>query len=143
MQLGRFSDRLFDDRIEFDDTPGKLLPRTGCVCEISGPATAKAAANRPMISVAMDAIRAANRRSALLKSVPARMMPAHTMPMQISVQRVMAIKKAHAAAHITRPARKAMRFCGKQAASTTMAIPPTIVPITRYQPLRNEAPRWG
>ena len=51
--------------------------------------------------------------------------------------------RAHAAPHKARPARKAMRSCGKQAVSTTMAIPPTIVPIMRYQPLRNEAPRWG
>ncbi len=50
--------------------------RTGCVCESSGPTSAKATANRPMISVAMDAIRVASRRSAVPKSVPARMMPA-------------------------------------------------------------------
>jgi len=135
-----------------------------------------------MISIAMDAIRVANRRFALPRSVTARTTPAQTMPMQISVQRITANVKAspftppvapsslpaiiaavtpaicaarakklrsivairaQAAPHNARPARKAMRSCGKQAVSITMAIPPTIVPIMRYQPLRNGAPRWG
>ena len=35
------------------------------------------------------------------------------------------------------------RSCGKHAVITTIATAPTTVPIRRYQPLRNDAPRCG
>jgi hypothetical protein len=36
-----------------------------------------------------------------------------------------------------------MRCCGKQAVSTTIMTAPTMVPITRNQPLRSDAPTPG
>ena len=156
--------------------------RIGCVSGSSGPASAKVPTNRRMTSIDISAIRAASRRLALPKSVPASTTPAETMPTQISVQRITAstkaspfapptapssllamiaavipascattakelrsivATKAQPAPHNARPTRKATRFCGKHAVSTTIATAPTTVPIMRNQPLRSEAPRCG
>lgn len=51
--------------------------------------------------------------------------------------------KAHPAPQNARPARKATRFYGKHAVSTTIATAPTTVPTMRNQPLRKEAPSCG
>ena len=52
-------------------------------------------------------------------------------------------RRAHPAPHSARPTRNGARSCGKKAVSTTIATPPTMVPIRRNHPLRSEAPRCG
>lgn len=90
-QLGGLCDRLVDDRIERRDPPRRA--RVEPAASPAGPASANVSANPRVISADSVATSAASRCGALPKSVPARTMPAHTMPMQISLARVMASMK--------------------------------------------------
>ncbi len=77
--------------------------RTGCMSDNADSASANAAPNLLAISADKPASSAASRRGAAPNSVPARTMPAHTMPIQISLTRVIASVKASPLAPPTAP----------------------------------------